>query len=110
VIGEHQGLRNRIHPDTKLSGSRRPAARVGAALPIESCRSMAFVSPSTIRYEEIFRIYQRARTEAKYNAIRFLHMLDEHRGLETARILLRFLKGAVEDYKLRMNRNLYSDF
>lgn len=38
--------------------------------------------------EEMFRIYERARSEAKYTATRFLHMLYEHRGLETARILL----------------------
>jgi hypothetical protein len=38
--------------------------------------------------EEMFRIYERARSEAQYNATRFLHMLYEHRGLETARILL----------------------
>lgn len=39
--------------------------------------------------EEMFRIYQRALTEAEYNASRFLQMLYEHRGLETARILVR---------------------
>jgi hypothetical protein len=33
-------------------------------------------------------IYRRARTEAKYNAVRYLQMLTDHRGLETARILL----------------------
>ena len=33
-------------------------------------------------------IYHRAATEAKYKASRFLSMLLEHRGLETARILL----------------------
>jgi hypothetical protein len=38
--------------------------------------------------QEMFRIYERARSEAHYNAVRFLHMLHEHRGLETARILL----------------------
>jgi hypothetical protein len=38
--------------------------------------------------QEMLRIYQRAHTEANYNATRFLHMLHEHRGLETARILL----------------------
>jgi len=38
--------------------------------------------------EEMFRIYERAHSEAHYNASRFLHMLYEHRGLETARILL----------------------
>jgi hypothetical protein len=38
--------------------------------------------------QEMFRIYERASSEANYNATRFLHMLYEHRGLETARILL----------------------
>ena len=33
-------------------------------------------------------IYKRAKGEAEYNATRFLHMLTEHGGLETARILL----------------------
>ena len=38
--------------------------------------------------QEIFRIYQRAHSEAHCNATRFLQMLHEHRGLETAKILL----------------------
>ena len=33
-------------------------------------------------------IYRRAKTEAHYNASRYFQMLTEHRGLETARILL----------------------
>ncbi len=33
-------------------------------------------------------IYRRAKSEANYPATRFLRMLNEHRGLETARILL----------------------
>lgn len=33
-------------------------------------------------------IYRRAKTEAGYNATRYLQMLDEHGGLDTARILL----------------------
>jgi hypothetical protein len=33
-------------------------------------------------------IYRRAKTEAHYNATRFFQMLTEHRGVETARILL----------------------
>jgi hypothetical protein len=33
-------------------------------------------------------IYRRAKSEAGYNATRYLQMLNEHRGLETARILL----------------------
>lgn len=38
--------------------------------------------------EEMLGIYQRAFSEANYKATRFLQMLHEHRGLETARILL----------------------
>jgi hypothetical protein len=33
-------------------------------------------------------IYHRARTEVNYNATRFLQMLHDHRGVETARILI----------------------
>src|ERR1700676_2737751 len=33
-------------------------------------------------------IYRRAKTEANYNAARYFQMLMDHRGLETARILL----------------------
>jgi hypothetical protein len=33
-------------------------------------------------------IYHRAKAEAGYNATGYLQMLEEHRGLETARILL----------------------
>ena len=36
-------------------------------------------------------IYQRALLEADYKATRFLQMLQNHRGLETARILLHSL-------------------
>lgn len=38
--------------------------------------------------EEMFGVYQRSRSEAHYNATRFLQMLQEHGGLQTARILL----------------------
>ena len=38
--------------------------------------------------EEMLNIYQRALSEAHYNASRFLQMLHEHRGLGTARLLL----------------------
>ena len=38
--------------------------------------------------EAMLSIYLRALTEANYKATRFLQMLHEHRGLETARILL----------------------
>lgn len=33
-------------------------------------------------------VYRRAMKECDYNATRFLQMLHDHRGLETARILL----------------------
>lgn len=33
-------------------------------------------------------IYRRAKAEVHYNATRYFQMLSEHRGLETARILL----------------------
>jgi hypothetical protein len=33
-------------------------------------------------------IYRRAKSEAHYNASRYFQMLSEHRGVETARILL----------------------
>ena len=36
----------------------------------------------------MMNIYRRALVESGYNATRFLHMLYENRGLETARILL----------------------
>ena len=36
----------------------------------------------------MMNIYHRAKSEAGYNATRFFQMLNEHRGLETARILL----------------------
>jgi hypothetical protein len=38
--------------------------------------------------EEMLGIYKRALAEAHYNATRFLSMLHEHRGLETARLLI----------------------
>jgi len=38
--------------------------------------------------QEMLRIYQRALSEAHYKATRFLTMLHEHRGLETARLLI----------------------
>jgi hypothetical protein len=36
----------------------------------------------------MMRIYERALIEAKYKATRFLQMLFEHGGLETAKVLL----------------------
>ncbi len=38
--------------------------------------------------EAMMNIYRRTKAEAKYDATRFSQMLTEHRGLETARILL----------------------
>ena len=41
------------------------------------------------RFDDVMmEIYQRAKSEANYNATRFLQMLLEHRGLKTAQILL----------------------
>lgn len=37
---------------------------------------------------EMHGIFERALSDANYKATRFLHMLHEHGGLETARILL----------------------
>ena len=36
----------------------------------------------------MLEIYRRAKLEANYNASRYFQMLSEHRGVETARILL----------------------
>jgi hypothetical protein len=44
--------------------------------------------------QEMFSIYERAHSEAKYNAPGFLHMRYEHRGLETAKILLHSTNGS----------------
>ena len=38
--------------------------------------------------EEMLGIYQRALSETRYKATRFLSMLHDHRGLETARLLI----------------------
>src|SRR3984893_3916988 len=47
--------------------------------------------------DAMMKVYQRAGDECGYNATRFLQMLHEHRGLETARILLHASKVS-EDY------------
>ena len=39
--------------------------------------------------EGMLNIYRRALTEAHYNASRFMQMLNDHRGVETARLLIR---------------------
>lgn len=38
--------------------------------------------------EAMLKIYHRALSEANYNAKRYLHMLNEHGGIETAKILI----------------------
>ncbi len=38
--------------------------------------------------EKMEDVYRRANSEAHYNASRYLQMLQKHRGLETARVLL----------------------
>jgi hypothetical protein len=40
-------------------------------------------------HQAMLAIYRTAKAEAGYNATRFLSMVTEHGGLETARILLR---------------------
>jgi hypothetical protein len=47
--------------------------------------------------EAMMDVYRRALKECDYKATRFLHMLHEHRGLETARILLH-APGVSEGY------------
>ena len=42
--------------------------------------------------EAMMEVYSRALNEGDYKATRFLHMLHEHRGIETARILLHVSK------------------
>lgn len=39
-------------------------------------------------HDAMLDVYKRAKSEAGYNATRFLTMVNEHGGLETARILL----------------------
>lgn len=39
-------------------------------------------------HEAMLTIYRRAKSEAKYNAIRFLQMVSDHGGLETAHMLI----------------------
>lgn len=38
--------------------------------------------------EAMLEIYRKAKSEAKYNAIRFLQMVTDHGGIETAHILI----------------------
>lgn len=47
--------------------------------------------------EEMLGIYQRALSEARYKATRFLTMLHDHRGLETAKLLIHS-QGVSEGY------------
>lgn len=39
-------------------------------------------------HEAMLDIYRRAKSEAKYNAQRFLQMVVDHGGIDTARILI----------------------
>src|SRR3990172_4199949 len=39
-------------------------------------------------HEAMLTIYRKAKSEAKYNAIRFLQMVTDHGGLETAHMLI----------------------
>lgn len=39
-------------------------------------------------HEMMMDIYRKAKSEAKYNAIRFLQMITEHGGVRTAHILI----------------------
>jgi hypothetical protein len=55
-------------------------------------------------HEEMLRIYQRALSEAHYKATRFLTMLNEHGGLQTARILLNS-NAVSEGYTALWQRN-----
>ena len=47
--------------------------------------------------EAMVEIYRRALAEANYTATRFLQMINDHGGLETAKILLR-AQGVSEGY------------
>ena|SRR5665213_490109 len=53
--------------------------------------------------EAMMDVYRRALNECDYKASRFLHMLHEHRGLETARILLH-APGVSEGYSALWER------
>lgn len=48
-------------------------------------------------HQAMFEVYRRAKEEYGYNATRFLEMLGEHGGLETAHILLQ-ARGVSEGY------------
>ena len=68
---------------------RHPAPRRGAESVNDQQRcNTADQDIQAVFGQEMFRIYQRALSEADYKATRFLHMLHEHGGLQTARILV----------------------
>ena len=48
-------------------------------------------------HRAMFEAYKRAKSEYRYNATRFLQMLDEHGGVSTAHILLQ-AEGVSEGY------------
>jgi hypothetical protein len=54
--------------------------------------------------QEMVRVYERARSEAGYNASRFLQMIHEHGGLGTAKILLH-ARNVSEGYSALWERN-----
>ena len=46
-------------------------------------------NPLELRFHEaMLDIYRKAKSEAKYNAIRFLQMVTDHGGLRTAHMLI----------------------
>jgi hypothetical protein len=69
------------HCGTEIHTSKPESARPKAGQMADDALVAAFD-------EQMLLIYQRALSEAGYKASRFLQMLHDHRGLETARILL----------------------
>ena len=57
-------------------------------MPGQGAQAVGMGKPFYDRFSASKDIYRRAKSEAGYNATRYLQMLEEHRGLETARILL----------------------
>lgn len=42
----------------------------------------------TAFHSEMLNVYERAKRECRYNAVRFLQMVNEHGGVATAKMLL----------------------
>jgi len=83
------GRLNALEVSSHVASARRTIARlsekrywgtISGAMGLKTSDDHALVAAFD---EEVFRIYERAHSKAKYNATRFLHMLYEHRGLET---------------------------